>query len=114
MGVHYPRNLIGRIRSARLVPVTIAVGSDICWQGGVTVGEQLSLLATLQEMERRHPVDSLPPAVIRGDAEDDTPLMPSVPAQAQARQAATVPHAAPIKPTTNSTGAAHAAPAKAK
>ena len=113
MGVHYPRNLIGRIRAAKLLPVTIAIGGDICWQGGVTLGEQLAILGTLQEMERRHPVDQLPAAVERGgeDDDDDTTLSP-VPS-------APVKPSAPSVPSTNgkqyyAPGAAAAAPVKSK
>jgi len=62
MAVHYQKSLIGRIKAAKLVPVTIAIGGDIQWQGGVTVGEQLELLSFLQRMQSSHPIENLPPA----------------------------------------------------
>jgi hypothetical protein len=69
MAVHYPKNFIGRCRLAKLVPVTIDVGGGICWQGGITVDEQMKLLAIMQDLSAKHPEDKLPPPKTRDVAE---------------------------------------------
>jgi hypothetical protein len=61
MGAKYTRGIIGRINKAKLKAVTIGIGGDILWQGGVDLATQLKLLAFLQDCEARFPVDKLPP-----------------------------------------------------
>lgn len=65
MAIHYPKNLVGRCKAAKLVPVSIGIGADIHWQGGVDTPTQLRLLAMLQECQRAFPLESLPPPVRR-------------------------------------------------
>lgn len=64
--MHYERGLIGRIKDAGLTPVTIAIGGTLVWQGGVTVSEQLQLLAVMQDLESKHPLDGLPAVKVKG------------------------------------------------
>ena len=113
MGVHYARGLIGRIRAAKLTPVTLAVGSEIVWQGGVTIGEQLAILATIQEMERRHPLSALPVGKDDDHTDDDTMVLLTPPAGSAKSPVDTRPvPAAPAKVPSANGAVSHAAPTK--
>jgi hypothetical protein len=81
MAIHYPKNLIGRCKQARLMPVSIGIGADIQWQGGVSVAKQLQLLAFLQTCQAEFPLDALPPPKHRfaKDGNDKTIKTPPPP-----------------------------------
>lgn len=63
--MRYDQGLIGRCKAADLCPVTIAIGREIEWQGGVSREVQLHLLSLLQSCQADFPPEMLPPAVSR-------------------------------------------------
>ena len=65
MGVRYDRGIVGRCKQADLCPVTIAIGREIEWQGGVSREVQLHLLELLQSCQRDFPPSALPEVRVR-------------------------------------------------
>lgn len=63
--VRYDKGLMGRCRAAGLCPVTIAIGREIVWSGGVSREVQIHLLELLTQCQAEFPPDALPEVVSR-------------------------------------------------
>ncbi len=82
MAVRYDRGIVGRCKQADLCPVTIAIGREIEWQGGVSREVQLHLLELLQSCQRDFPPSELPEAKVRTKAGLLEPSLNGTPATA--------------------------------
>jgi hypothetical protein len=55
MSVHYDRGFIGQCKSKGLRPVTLAVGMELVFQGGVSVADQMRVNSLMQELAQKYP-----------------------------------------------------------
>lgn len=63
MGVHFERGVVGGVKHLGRKPVTLGIGIDMVWQGGVDTADQLKLLALMQEFEKKYPSAELEAAI---------------------------------------------------